>query len=109
MDSIKKANLLIIFIVAILGFGISNIVAPLTEEYVNLEMPNFNNEPQKLIAVDDGNFSPNHINKVIVNTTNNNTTNDNNTPVNNSSNTTLIDDLNYYLQDQEPFMSNSST
>lgn len=100
MSSAKKANLLVIFIVAILGFGISNIVASITEEYVNLEMPKFNNETQKLVAVDDGNFIPNHINKVVtVNITNNTTNNSliNETNITNISNNTLINDLNNIL------------
>ena len=93
MDSIKKANLLVIFIVAILGFGMSNIVAILTEEYVNLEMPNIN-ESQKLIAVNDGNFSPHHINTVVVENTTNIT---NDTPTNNNSNTNIVNESNETL------------
>lgn len=84
MDSIKKANLLVIFTIAIIGFGISNVIASLTGEYVNLEMPEINNENQKLLAVGDENFSPIHINKVIIKNDTNNTTTDNNPPVNNT-------------------------
>lgn len=63
-------------------------------------MPKINNENPKLLAVDDGNFSPNHINKVIVVNITNNTTND--TPINstniiNNSNNTIIDDFNNIL------------
>jgi len=77
LDSNKKANLLIIFIVAIIGFGMSNIVFSLTGDYVNSEITQINNQNQKLIAINDGNFTPNQINTVeIVNDTNttNNTT-----------------------------------
>ena len=87
LNSKKKANLLVIFIVAILSFGMSSIVALFTGDYINLEMTKINNESQKLIPVEDGNFTHNHINKVIIknetNKTNNTTTIEENLTVDN--------------------------
>ena len=85
MDSRKKANLLVIFLVAILALGISNIVALFTEDYINLEMTEINNQSQKLVAVDDGNFAPNHINTVEI---------DNDTNDTNNTSTDIIDNIN---------------
>ncbi|MCL2114589.1 MAG: hypothetical protein FWH29_00025 [Methanobrevibacter sp.] len=97
MDSKKKANLLVIFIIAILGFGISNIAFIFTGEYIDIEIPEFNNDSQKLTVVDDGNFTPTHINQIKIdnttNTTNETSQNDTEININNLPNLTIDEDV----------------
>ncbi|MDR0911874.1 MAG: hypothetical protein LBM96_04640 [Methanobrevibacter sp.] len=95
MRSVKKANILVIFLIAILAFSTSSIVYSFTGDnlinYLSIN-DSLNLSTNKLIIVDDANFVPNHINTVIVQKNNtNNVTND-------TRNTTIINNTNskYY-------------
>ncbi|MDR0901078.1 MAG: hypothetical protein LBM26_05400 [Methanobrevibacter sp.] len=78
MNPHRKGNLLVIVIIAIIAFGTSNIVASMSDGEVILNLLNIStNESTKLVSVDDGNFTAQYINKIIIQT--NNTTNTNNT------------------------------
>jgi hypothetical protein len=86
MNPVKKGNLLVLFVIAIIAFGASTIVASATahyvQGYVNLGFLNsLNNDSNKMLTVDDGLFTPLHLNKVIV-------------VVNNSSNSSNINGSN---------------
>ncbi len=96
MSPTKKANLLIIFIIAILAFGTSTMIASITGSYVNSTFLNLTKDTDKLAIVGDSDFSPVHINKVIII---NNTTDTNNT--------TIFDNINDSL-DNNLFNSDSS-
>ena len=76
-DSVK-ANLIVVFIIAIIAFGISNAFASLIIQE--------DNDSYKLIPIENDSFEPNYINKVptIIPKVENNTTDttDNNTDYN---------------------------
>ena len=59
----RKAKFIIFFTIAVLALGLSNIAAVLTGDLVSSSLPNYN-ETEKLIALDDDNFSPATINAV---------------------------------------------
>lgn len=59
----RKAKFIIFFTIAILALGLSNIAAVLTGDLVSSSLPNYN-ETEKLIALDDDNFSPTSLNTV---------------------------------------------
>jgi len=85
------ANLIIIFLIAILAFGASTGVSSVTNGDYLLKMFNITiNETPKLAIVDEGNFTPMWINQIIIkvdNTNKTNITNATNTSVkNNTSN-----------------------
>ena len=87
MDSIKKGNLLVIFLVTIIAFGTSTAVASFTDVDEILNMLNItrNNGTTELIAVGGGNFTPLTATQIVIpakNTTNQ-TNSTNGTNVNN--------------------------
>ena len=59
----KKANFLIFLIIAILALGLSNFAAAFTGDFVSGSFPGIN-DTDKLIALDDDNFSPLSLNAV---------------------------------------------
>ena len=59
----KKANFLIFLIIAILALGLSNFAAAFTGDFVSGSFPGINGT-DKLIALDDDNFSPLSLNAV---------------------------------------------
>lgn len=59
----KKANFLIFLIIAILALGLSNFAAAFTGDLVMGSFPGIN-DTDKMIALDDDNFSPTSINTV---------------------------------------------
>ncbi|WP_407461380.1 hypothetical protein [Methanobrevibacter sp.] len=59
----KKANFLIFLIIAILALGLSNFAAAFTGDLVMGSFPGIN-ETDKMIALDDDNFSPASVNAV---------------------------------------------
>ncbi|MDR3223698.1 MAG: hypothetical protein LBT66_08230 [Methanobrevibacter sp.] len=93
MNSARKANVLIIIVIALIGLGASNVVASFTGDYVknyiNLNAIDFN-ETSKMIIVEDGQFNPETINKQItpVPIVNNTTSDDNGSIPNNVTNDT---------------------
>lgn len=100
LNPIKKGNFLVIIMVALLAFGLSSVVASVTNEDMILNMFNITttNESNELIAVVDGNFTALTANQVTIQVKNNitnttNTTNNtNNTNITNY--TQVIDYLN---------------
>lgn len=82
LNPVRKANILIVIIIAIVGLGVGNIVASFTGDYVkesiNLNAVDFN-ESSRMLAVEDGQFSPTSIDKqpTITYWTYNNTTENN--------------------------------
>jgi len=92
MNSARKANILVIIVIALIGLGASNVVASFTGDYVknyiNLNAVDFN-ETSKMIIVEDGQFNPATIDDkqiIYVPPVNNTTINDTNTTGNNVSN-----------------------
>ncbi|MDR2829793.1 MAG: hypothetical protein LBB45_01955 [Methanobrevibacter sp.] len=92
MNPVRKANILIVIIIAILGLGVGNIAVSFTgdyvKEYINLNTVDFN-ENSKMLAVEDGQFNPTSITKIdkepiIINNWTNNNTKENNSNENNS-------------------------
>ncbi|KZX10171.1 hypothetical protein [Methanobrevibacter curvatus] len=73
MSPVKKANFIIIFVVAILAILTSSVAYSFTGNFIDLNDSQWNLSTNKLIAVGDGNFSPLKINTVVI--INNNTTN----------------------------------
>ena len=59
----KKANFLIFLIIAILALGLSNFAAAFTGDLVMGSFPGIN-DTDKMIALDDDNFSPASLNTV---------------------------------------------
>jgi len=59
----KKANFLIFLIIAILALGLSNFAAAFTGDLVMGSFPGIN-DTDKMIALDDNNFSPTSLNTV---------------------------------------------
>ncbi len=59
----KKANFLIFLIIAILALGLSNFAAAFTGDLVMGSFPGIN-DTDKMIALDDDNFSPTSLNTV---------------------------------------------
>ncbi len=59
----KKANFLIFLIIAILALGLSNFAAAFTGDLVLGSFPGIN-DTDKMIALDDDNFSPTSLNTV---------------------------------------------
>ncbi len=59
----KRANFLIFLIIAILALGLSNFAAAFTGDLVMGSFPGIN-ETDKMIALDDDNFSPTSVNTV---------------------------------------------
>jgi hypothetical protein len=94
VNPIKKGNFLVILIIAIIAFGTSTAMASFTEEYINLDFLNtYANSSNKLIAIDDNDFSPLHINTVVIA---NNTTNvTNNTTIVNNSDVPIFNNSKY--------------
>ncbi|MGL4669804.1 MAG: hypothetical protein ACRCVG_04320 [Methanobacteriaceae archaeon] len=94
MNPRKKANLLIIFTIAIFAFSSSLVLASFTGDLVDLStiglgnMSNNQTANEKLDTVGDGDFTPIAVNKVVVpkNDSNNSSNNSSNgtKPVNNS-------------------------
>lgn len=95
MNSRKKANLIIIFTIAIFAFSSSLVVASLTSDVVDLNiwgLPELNTnqiDNGKLNTV-DGDFSPATVNKIVAHKSNNNSNNNNS---NNSNKTKPNDTL----------------
>ena len=90
MNPIKKGNLFVILIVAIIAFGTSTTVTSFTSHDLIWDMLNIsNNETTEMIAVSDGNFTPLTANQIIeVKNNTTNTTNDTNGTDTNTSNVT---------------------
>ena len=59
----KRANFCIFFVIAILALGLSNFAAAFTGDFVSASLPGIN-DTDKMIALDDDNFSPATINAV---------------------------------------------
>ena len=59
----KKANFLIFLIIAILALGLSNFAAAFTGDFVSASFPGIN-DTDKMIALDDDNFTPLSLNAV---------------------------------------------
>ncbi|WP_067259971.1 hypothetical protein [Methanobrevibacter cuticularis] len=97
MNPIKKGNLLVIFLIAIIAFGTSNVVASVTDGESILNLFNMtNNETTKLVTVGEEKFVPLTINQVnIVNNTTNETNKTNKT---NSTNSTIDNLTNIFMQ-----------
>ena len=73
------ANLIIIFLIAILAFGASTGVSSVTNGDYLLKMFNITvNETPKLVIVDEGNFTPMWINQIIIKVNDTNKTNSTN-------------------------------
>lgn len=90
MNSVKKANLLIIIIIAVVGLGVGNVLASFTGDYVkdniNLNFINFS-EDSKMLTVEDGQFSPVTVDKQPIAPIN-----DTPAPVNNTTDTNSTND-----------------
>jgi hypothetical protein len=90
LNPIKKGNLFVILLVALLAFGLSNIAASFTNGDLILDMLNISatNQSTEMIAIADGNFTPQTANQVIevLNVTNE-------TNVTNITNTTNITNI----------------
>ncbi|MDR2545292.1 MAG: hypothetical protein LBD03_07135 [Methanobrevibacter sp.] len=92
MNPVRKANILIIILIAIVGLGAGNIAALFTgdyvKEYIHLNAIDFN-ESSKMATVDDGDFNPTIVNKqptiVVPNNTAPNSTSPNGTSPNGTS------------------------
>lgn len=98
MNSKIGANVLIIFIIAIIAVSVSIVFASLTEDYIDLDSINLEDSETKMLTVGDENFTPIKIKKIItINTTVNNTTSDdNNSFVNN-----ITDGINNIFSSEE--------
>ena len=59
----RKAKFCIFFVIAILALGLSNFAAAFTGDFVSTSLPGIN-DTDKMIALDDDNFSPATINAV---------------------------------------------
>ena len=59
----KKAKLCIFLVIAIVALGLSNFAAAFTGDFVNASFPGIN-ETDKMIALDDDNFTPASLNAV---------------------------------------------
>ena len=59
----RKAKFCIFFVIAILALGLSNFAAAFTGDFVSTSLPGIN-DTDKMIALDDDNFSPASINAV---------------------------------------------
>ena len=59
----RKAKFCIFFVIAILALGLSNFAAAFTGDFVSASLPGIN-DTDKMIALDDDNFSPATINAV---------------------------------------------
>ncbi|WP_405289271.1 hypothetical protein [Methanobrevibacter sp.] len=59
----RKAKFCIFFVIAILALGLSNFAAAFTGGFVSTSLPGIN-DTDKMIALDDDNFSPASINAV---------------------------------------------
>ena len=59
----RKAKFCIFFVIAILALGLSNFAAAFTGDFVSASLPGIN-DTDKMIALDDDNFSPASINAV---------------------------------------------
>ena len=59
----RKAKFIIFFTIAILALGLSNIAAVFTGDLVSSSLPSYN-QSDKLIALDNDNFSPTSVNIV---------------------------------------------
>ncbi|WP_295622242.1 hypothetical protein [uncultured Methanobrevibacter sp.] len=59
----KRANFFIFLVIAILALGLSNFAAAFTGDFVSGSFPGIN-DTDKLIALDDDNFSPLSLNAV---------------------------------------------
>ena len=59
----KRANFCIFFVIAILALGLSNFAAGFTGDFVSASFPG-GNDTDKMIALDDDNFSPLGLNAV---------------------------------------------
>ena len=91
----KKAKFCIFFTIAILALGLSNFAAAFTGDFVSASFPGIN-ETDKMIALDDDNFTPTSLNAVYekkkvvevneTNSTDSNSTINSNTNNNNSAN-----------------------
>ncbi|MBF4469483.1 MAG: hypothetical protein ISP01_08785 [Methanobrevibacter arboriphilus] len=95
MTPIKKGNFMVIFLIALLAFGLSTVAASFTNGDLILGMLNItkNNESNELIAVADGDFTALTANQLIIqvnNSTNitNKTNNTNKTNITNIKNVT---------------------
>lgn len=89
--------------VALVAFGLSSVVASVTNGEMILNMLNITaaNETNELIAVDDGNFTPLIANQVTIpikNNTTNNTNNTNNTDNTDNTNNTDNSNMSNYTQ-----------
>ncbi len=101
MDPVKKGNLLVILIVAVLAFGVSSAVTSVTNGDAILGMLNItsSNETPKLATVGDGDFTPTMINQVMIVTKQNTSNKSNitnktkNNTDNNDTNDTNITDI----------------
>ncbi|GAA5819830.1 MAG: conserved hypothetical protein partial [Methanobrevibacter sp. CfCl-M3] len=89
LNPVRKANILIIILIAIVGLGAGNIAALFTgdyvKEYIHLNAIDFN-ESSKMATVDDGDFNPTMVNEQPIPVPVNNTTISNNTTINNTTN-----------------------
>ncbi|MDR1820037.1 MAG: hypothetical protein LBR15_07320 [Methanobrevibacter sp.] len=92
MNPVRKANILIIILIAIVGLGAGNIAALFTgdyvKEYIHLNAIDFN-KSSKMATVDDGDFNPTIVNKqstiLVLNNTSQNDTSQNDTLSNDTS------------------------
>lgn len=75
MNGRKKANLLIFFIIGIIAFSIANVASIST----NISTDFTNNESQKLILIENDNFTPKHIDQIAIENTSLTNTSENNT------------------------------
>ena len=93
LNPIKKGNLFVILIVAIIAFGTSTAVTSFTSPDVIFNMLNItNNQTIELIAVSDGNFTPLIANQVIE-VTNNTTNVTNDTNITDTNNSNITDNI----------------
>lgn len=106
LNPIKKGNLLVIFTVALLAFGLSSVMASVTNSDMILNMLNITaaNENTELIAVGDGSFTPLIASQIFVPVKNNTTNNTNNT--NNTNTTNITSDISNYTDQAINYINN---
>ncbi|RBQ22944.1 hypothetical protein ALNOE001_13370 [Candidatus Methanobinarius endosymbioticus] len=92
MNPIKKGNLLVIMVIALLAFGLSTVMASINNDDAILEMLNItkSSEGNEMIAVGDGNFTAVIGSQVVIPVKNNTTNNTKNTNTTNHTNNTNI-------------------
>jgi mannitol-specific phosphotransferase system IIBC component len=94
LTPIKKGNFMVIFLIALLAFGLSTVAASFTNGDLILGMLNItkNNESNELIAVADGDFTALTANQLIIQV-NNSTNSTNITNKTNNTNKTNITNI----------------